>query len=154
MTVNKWSSVFATYVLIKVVFVCKYLASVSVDCEWGRFCSVRPECRWNVPMLKQSRCIWCYLKASSDLKIDECNILELEINDHTSANSFADSSTTILWPAKAQDIAAPIPLKPAPTMMILNLELSGTWKTKLVSNRSLNDDKVSLTIVNKLFSYD
>jgi len=48
------------------------------------------------------------------------------MNDHTSVNSFEDSSTMTLCPAREQDIAAPIPLNPPPTMMILNLKSSET----------------------------
>lgn len=51
----------------------------------------------------------------------------------TSASSFAASRTVTEWPANAHDMAAEIPARPAPTMMICNRTISTVLRTRASS---------------------
>lgn len=73
----------------------------------------------------------------------------------TSANSFACSRTSTTCPARLHEIAAAIPLNPAPTMIILNLEASETWAlVSILDSEDCVVTKALLTIANERFSYD
>lgn len=83
-------------------------------------------------MVKEARGIGGDLEACADLFLvflistsHGCVCIEVWVMVLTSASSLACSMTCTAWPEAAHDIAAPMPLRPAPTMVISKRASSG-----------------------------